>query len=197
MFFWVSSQIKNTLNFGSIEQEQIQKSKAIMVWGYSLISPSERQYTLDAVQCAQSSEVKVFFDPGPALVHCTKESVGEVLLAASGIFGTEEELEMLNLPDFGSEIIPNCDLIVTKKGKDGCVIQTPDNQMEIAPFKVEQRDSTGAGDVFDAAFLCAMLSGQDLTQCARLANAAGAVMCAKLGSGTNAPTKEEVFALCK
>jgi sugar/nucleoside kinase (ribokinase family) len=46
---------------------------------------------------------------------------------------------------------------------------------------VKEVDPTGAGDCFDAAFLCGYLEGRDLQQCGRMAAAAGALNAAVFG----------------
>jgi sugar/nucleoside kinase (ribokinase family) len=45
----------------------------------------------------------------------------------------------------------------------------------VPAFRVREVDPTGAGDCFDAGFLCGLLEGRDLHQSARIAAAAGAL----------------------
>jgi sugar/nucleoside kinase (ribokinase family) len=40
---------------------------------------------------------------------------------------------------------------------------------EVPAFRVREVDPTGAGDCFDAGFLCGLLEGRSLQECARLA----------------------------
>jgi tagatose kinase len=74
------------------------------------------------------------------------------------------------------------ELIVLKRGKDGCTVFTREqNPIDVAAYPVEQVDPTGAGDCFDAGFLCALLDGCSLDECARTAAAAGALNTAAFG----------------
>jgi len=59
-------------------------------------------------------------------------------------------------------------------------------------FRVEARDTTGAGDVFHAAFLWAVLDGAEIERALRFANAAAAMSCRALGAQGALPTRDEV-----
>lgn len=54
-------------------------------------------------------------------------------------------------------------------------------------FKVEIRDTTGAGDAFHGAFCWALLTGHSEAECARLASAAAALNCTGLGARAALP----------
>lgn len=51
-----------------------------------------------------------------------------------------------------------------------------------APFEVHAIDATGAGDAFAAGFLCGVLKGMSLEECARLGNACGALCTTQPGT---------------
>lgn len=70
-------------------------------------------------------------------------------------------------------------------GRDGKVIHCP-------AFSVKAVDTTGAGDVFHAAFAVRYLETKDLFECARFASAVSALKCLKLGGRTGIPSREEV-----
>jgi sugar/nucleoside kinase (ribokinase family) len=61
----------------------------------------------------------------------------------------------------------------------------------VPAFRVKEVDPTGAGDVFDAAFLVSLLSGKTLRDSALFANAAGALKVTRIGP-TSGPSREEV-----
>jgi sugar/nucleoside kinase (ribokinase family) len=52
---------------------------------------------------------------------------------------------------------------------------------ELGVYRVEPVDPTGAGDAFDAGFLCGLLEGRTLEACARMATAAAALNTAAFG----------------
>lgn len=59
-------------------------------------------------------------------------------------------------------------------------------------FHVETIDSTGAGDAFHGAFTWSLAKGDDEAECARIASAAAALSCRKLGARAGLPTKSEL-----
>jgi len=73
----------------------------------------------------------------------------------------------------------------------------PINLGKVFLVVVDVRDTDGAGDAFDAAFICGILHGLSLDYAGRLANAAGGATVTKIGAGTRLPTKQEVMDLLK
>jgi sulfofructose kinase len=68
--------------------------------------------------------------------------------------------------------------------------------VHVAPaFEVDAVDTTGAGDVFRAAFIYALLRGWSTDDLLRYANAAAAVSCTRLGALGGIPSLQEVEAL--
>ncbi len=62
-------------------------------------------------------------------------------------------------------------------------------------FRVECRDTTGAGDAFHGGFIYGLLAGFSVEETLRFANAVAALKCRKLGARTALPSIEEVRAL--
>jgi sugar/nucleoside kinase (ribokinase family) len=56
-------------------------------------------------------------------------------------------------------------------------------------FKVENVDTTGAGDCYHTGYLFGLLRGLDLAECMRLGAAAGALKCTKPGARTGIPRR--------
>jgi sugar/nucleoside kinase (ribokinase family) len=59
-------------------------------------------------------------------------------------------------------------------------------------FKINCRDTTGAGDAFHGGFLYAVLAGYSVQQTLRFANAVAGLKCRELGARTALPSREEV-----
>lgn len=82
-------------------------------------------------------------------------------------------------------------LVALKCGKKGCCIASEDAYSFVPSFRVDSVDTTGAGDVFDAAFVYGFLKDWDLERIGRFANAAAAL--STTGYGTQQyPTLEDV-----
>jgi len=81
--------------------------------------------------------------------------------------------------------------VAIKTDKRGSFVADDSKSAEIPPFKVNVVDPTGAGDVFDAAFLLPYICGKDVISSGRFANAAAAIKIA--GSGWSSyPTLAQV-----
>jgi sulfofructose kinase len=72
-------------------------------------------------------------------------------------------------------------------------LEGDDLRAEPAP-RVEAVDTLAAGDVFHGAFLLALAEGRGVAEAARFANVAAALKCARFGSRTTTPSREEVDA---
>lgn len=93
--------------------------------------------------------------------------------------------------DWLAERLPQ---VAVKRGADGASAARGTERARAAGFPVEVRDTTGAGDAFDAGFLAAWLDNRDLAACLRQGNACGALTAAHVG-GTGAFDREKVNAL--
>ena len=75
----------------------------------------------------------------------------------------------------------NMEIIALKQGMDGCTIFTKEGSFSLGVFPVEPIDPTGAGDCFDAGFVCSLLEGKSLEECAAVASAVAACNTAAFG----------------
>ena len=75
--------------------------------------------------------------------------------------------------------------IAAKCGPRGALVQVGEKQSRIPPLTVNPVDTIGAGDSFNAGFLCAYLQGADPTECAVAGNITGALSTLRAG-GTEA-----------
>lgn len=82
--------------------------------------------------------------------------------------------------------------IVVTRGEHGAVALEGDTVIESPGFKVEAVDTTGAGDVFRAGFIAALLQGLPLKDVLRYANAAAAASCRRRGAMLGVPSRSEV-----
>lgn len=73
------------------------------------------------------------------------------------------------------------EVIALKRGKKGCTIYTKEERFNLNVYNVTPVDPTGAGDSFDAAFLCGLLENKSLKECAKMATAAASLNTASFG----------------
>jgi sugar/nucleoside kinase (ribokinase family) len=102
----------------------------------------------------------------------------------SGIAGQEQALRALQQPHHR--------MLVVTLGEHGAMALDHDGVHHAPAFAVDAVDTTGAGDVFRAGFIFALLRGWPTGETLQFANAAAAVSCTRLGALGGIPTLEEV-----
>lgn len=89
---------------------------------------------------------------------------------------------------------PHHHMLCVTLGENGAMALDGDGIHYAPAFQVEAVDTTGAGDVFRAGFIYAMLRRWPTDEILRFANAAAAVSCTRLGALGGIPSLEEVEA---
>jgi len=85
------------------------------------------------------------------------------------------------------------EIVILKKGKKGAAIYSRGGKkMNIPPYPVKEVDPTGAGDCFDAAFICGIAEGKDVFIAGKMAAIAGALNAAAFGPMEGNITREEI-----
>ena len=162
------------------------------VMGCSLLaSDTFRAEILKAVAAFAARGARISFDPnlrvellGP---RGLEEVVQPVLARCAVLQPGVEELLMLA----GERTVEGAvrrmfthaqmEVIALKRGARGCTIYTRERSFDLGVYAVEPVDPTGAGDAFDAGFLCGLVEKRPLEECARLATAAAALNTAAFG----------------
>jgi sulfofructose kinase len=85
-------------------------------------------------------------------------------------------------------------VFVETLGERGSVTVTGDDHFETPAFKVDVKDTTGAGDVFHGAYLYSLLRGWDTRYAATFSTAVSALKCTRMGGRKGAPNLNEVEA---
>jgi len=85
-------------------------------------------------------------------------------------------------------------LAVVTLGEYGALARFGERVIESAAFRVDVRDTTGAGDVFHAAFVWGLLAGLGPEPILKAANAAAAMSCRSLGAQGGLPSRDELVA---
>jgi len=134
---------------------------------------------------------KVSFDPNVRAELLSGRSVssfiGPVLKSCSVLLPGERELQLLSgLEDIDAAARrllarPPMETIAVKRGSRGCTVYSQGRKLHVPSYQVREIDPTGAGDCFDACFLCGLLEALPLEECARNAAAAGALNAAAFG----------------
>lgn len=103
---------------------------------------------------------------------------------------TGEDDLLISLPTIASRF--GCRLAAATLGADG-VLAWDGKRFHYSPaFDVRPVDTTGAGDVFHAAFACALLRGDEVPQALEFSNAAAGLACMAMGARGGIATLSEI-----
>ena len=87
--------------------------------------------------------------------------------------------------------------VVLKLGAKGCRLIDRDGSRHVKAFKVKVVDSTAAGDAFTGALAVGRALGMETGETLRMANAAGALCCTKVGAQPALPGRRAVERLVR
>ncbi|MFP4354621.1 MAG: ribokinase [Phycisphaerae bacterium] len=151
-----------------------------------------------AIEKARFHKCKVILDPAP-MPRCLPDALCKVDIFSPNVTEAEtmtgcKVIEERVEKNIALEIIQRgAQTAVLKLGSRGSMIVTADGHFyKIGPYKVSVVDTTAAGDAFTAALAVATAEGLHIRDAARLANAAGALACTRIGAQAAMPTRAEV-----
>jgi ribokinase len=174
------------------------ESRAVCLSGYMYAGEESREETLAFMEKARAWNKTIFFDPGPLALD---PGLVEQTFALSDVLtlNNDEALRWTGssrLEDAARDLAGRCrGTVVIKSGEKGCYLFAGGSGRWHRGFDVKVLDTTGAGDVFLAAFMRGYIDGWDLDSAAALANAAGAATAAKQGTGPAVATLDEILAV--
>jgi len=83
--------------------------------------------------------------------------------------------------------------VILKIGKQGCLVKNRSQRMIVPAYpEADCVDTTGAGDNFASGFICGLLEGLTLTECAQLANCAASLAIETVGATTGVRNRKQV-----
>ncbi len=176
------------------------------VMGTALYAPSVVKSILTAVERIKAAGGTVSFDPNlrPEILDSPgmREALQTVLAVTDLFMPSGEELFLFAEAKTEKEAVAELfakgiKAIVIKRGEKGSSYFDKTNQIDLAGYKVEEVDPTGAGDCFGATFVTFWLKGMRPAEVLRYANASGARAVTKAGPMEGASTQAELDALIK
>jgi sugar/nucleoside kinase (ribokinase family) len=188
------------------DSAHIHEPRYFHVMGCALM-PNEafRERVFRAVELFAGKGAQITFDPNIRVELLGGRPMNEladpILRRCRILFPGEAELRMLGgTDDLQASVDALFDrypleLVVLKRGSRGCTVFSRDGGVDVPAFVVDEVDPTGAGDCFDAGFLCGLLDGRSPRDAARVAAAAGALDAAAFGPMEGAISPASVAAL--
>ncbi len=149
----------------------------------------------EVIELAKKYNTEVVLNPAPALISSDDELISKVdfltpnEIEARDIFNIPDNIKVSEYGDFLGKIVKN-NVIITL-GDKGCLYVKPNYYRYFEPVKVDAVDTTGAGDVFNAA-LTTMLKNNSVEEAIEFAVKASALSVCKPYVMNAIPTKKEV-----
>ncbi|MHA1229963.1 MAG: carbohydrate kinase family protein [Candidatus Helarchaeota archaeon] len=183
----------NELSPEEINPEYIKNSKLIHLASLKNLDP-----LIKSAEIAKNNNVLVSLNPGALIADQPYEKIKPLLLNIDIFIGSEKELEKIFDKEYGkaiNELGKFVNIAAITRGHKGSVVKNfqTDESFEIPPFKVDVKDTTGAGDAFSAGFLAGILHEKDLYTCGKMGNATAALCIQKVGARSGLPNYNDLM----
>ncbi|MBT2387930.1 5-dehydro-2-deoxygluconokinase [Streptomyces sp. ISL-1] len=185
-----------------LDLAEIRAARVFWMTGTGLCAEPSRTATLAALAHRDRSGITVFdLDWRPMFWGDPAEArpyYAEALAHATVAVGNLEECEIATgerepYAAARALLAAGVELAVVKQGPKGVLaVHRDGTQAEVPPVPVEVVNGLGAGDAFGGALCHGLLSGWELERIMRYANAAGAIVAARLACSTAMPHAAEV-----
>lgn len=154
-----------------------------------------------ALEVARQEGARTILDPAPA-----QPLDGKLLQNVDILTPNETEANLLlgrpparvepsDAPALARELLAlGPAAVIVKLGDAGCCYVDGRDVLFSPGFAVAVRDTTAAGDTFNAALAVALAEGRPIPEALRFANAAAAISVTRLGAQASAPSRSEVDA---
>jgi tagatose kinase len=187
------------INIEDVSEEYFKNCKWVHYTAFNLeISDSVRSAVYKSLQILDD-KTRVSFDPNIRFELCPPAKIRElcepIMRRADLLMPSQFEFQMMYGKDDHQccmEWMQKGKTVILKMADKGCRIYDKGEITDIPPFKTVEIDATGAGDIFCAAFIHALLEGRSFYEAGRYANAAGAFSVMRMGPMEGTVTKEDL-----
>jgi ribokinase len=154
-----------------------------------------------ALELARAEGVETILDPAPAQalppavlqrVDILTPNEGEALRLLGRPPARVSPAEAIEMAEALRRMGPKT--VVIKLGDQGCLAHDGLTARHVPSFPVEVKDTTAAGDTFNAGLAVALAEGAAIEHALRFASASAAISVTRLGAQASAPTRGEVDA---
>lgn len=149
-------------------------------------------------------DVKVSLDPGRIYAEKGTKRLGKILERTDILLLNETELKLLTEKKYKTiedEIeslrIFDIDIIVVKRGEEGSYTTDGEQSHFTKAFPTECKDTTGAGDAYNAGFLFGIINGENLEDSCILGNYVASCSVEDFGATKNLPESSKLNDLLK
>jgi len=203
VFYYRKGSAASRLQPEDLDEAYMKSARVLHVTGITpALSENCKATLVRAMAIAREAGVAVSLDPNIRLKLWSAAAARETLLSLiSGVdlfLPGQEEAELLLGPGTPEEhaekfLALGVKQVVLKLGPEGSMVASTNGVQRVPGFRVKRVvDAIGAGDGFAAGYLAGWLRGWAPVECARIANACGALATQVTGDIEGLPSMEEV-----
>ena len=195
------------LDVEDIDEEYINKAKAILISGTALAESPSREAALKAVALAKKNGVPIIFDidyraynwknsDEIAIYYSSVAREADIILGSREEYDLTEKFIKVGMTDKETAAYwhsQNAKIVIIKHGKEGSTAYTNDGESySIKPFPVKLLKSFGGGDGYASAFLYGIFEGWEIIDALEFGSASAAMLVASHACSQDMPTVDAV-----
>lgn len=195
------------LDVEDIDEEYINKAKAILISGTALAESPSREAALKAVALAKKNGVPIIFDidyraynwknaDEIAIYYSSVAREADIILGSREEYDLTEKFIKVGMTDKESAAYwhsQNAKIVIIKHGKEGSTAYTNDGESySIKPFPVKLLKSFGGGDGYASAFLYGIFEGWEIIDALEFGSASAAMLVASHACSQDMPSVDAV-----
>ncbi len=200
------------LDVEDIDEEYINKAKAILISGTALAESPSREAALKAVALAKKNGVPIIFDidyraynwknsDEIAIYYSSVAREADIILGSREEYDLTEKFIKVGMTDKETAAYwhsQNAKIVIIKHGKEGSTAYTNDGESySIKPFPVKLLKSFGGGDGYASAFLYGIFEGWEIIDALEFGSASAAMLVASHACSQDMPTVDAVKGFIK
>jgi 5-dehydro-2-deoxygluconokinase len=195
------------LDVADIDEDYINKAKAILISGTALAESPSREAALKAVALAKKNGVPIIFDidyraynwknsDEIAIYYSSVAREADIILGSREEYDLTEKFIKAGMTDKESAAYwhsQNAKIVIIKHGKEGSTAYTNDGESySIKPFPVKLLKSFGGGDGYASAFLYGIFEGWEIIDALEFGSASAAMLVASHACSQDMPSVDAV-----
>lgn len=195
------------LHVDDIDEDYINKAKAILISGTALAESPSREAALKAVALAKKNGVPIIFDidyraynwknaDEIAIYYSSVAREADIILGSREEYDLTEKFIKVGMTDKETAAYwhsQNAKIVIIKHGKEGSTAYTNDGESySIKPFPVKLLKSFGGGDGYASAFLYGIFEGWEIIDALEFGSASAAMLVASHACSQDMPSVDAV-----
>ena len=195
------------LDVEDIDEDYINRAKAILIAGTALAESPSREAALKAVALAKKNGVPIIFDidyraynwknsDEIAIYYSSVAREADIILGSREEYDLTEKFIKAGMTDKETAAYwhsQNAKIVIIKHGKEGSTAYTNDGESySIKPFPVKLLKSFGGGDGYASAFLYGIFEGWEIIDALEFGSASAAMLVASHACSQDMPSVDAV-----